>query len=395
MNKFEKLIEYIINDEDQKARELFHSIVVEKSRDIYESIMDEEQMQEKVHGDQVGDMVDEIDSEESMHEADGEEFGTDDDMGDDDMGDDDMGDDDMGDDDMDHEESDAEAHGEIEDQVMSIDSKLDELLAKFDEIMGGEEHGMEAPEMGADMGAEPEMDHEMSAEPEMEEMGMMEGEQPEWLKKGSGKSGSGSAASGKSGSAKMEAAKAGSAVSGKSGSAKSGTSGKSGSGKTEGRKSAAEMMREYVEKIEDINLTPGTYSEGEPVGAGQGTKKVAVNNKSISLDKGPDFGGTSENIITKKGNTNEVPDGKSIPKPKSPYDTSAPQEHPVAKKNVNVPGGNAGKSGFKNSEPAYKDGGDGQNKESGKKVGSAKDGSVSINKKSELGQAGQPTGKKI
>ena len=49
MNKFEKLIEFIINDEDQKARELFHDIVVEKSRDIYESIMDEENMEEKVH----------------------------------------------------------------------------------------------------------------------------------------------------------------------------------------------------------------------------------------------------------------------------------------------------------------------------------------------------------
>ena len=42
MNKFEKLIEYIINDEDDKARELFHNIVVEKSRDIYENIMAQE-----------------------------------------------------------------------------------------------------------------------------------------------------------------------------------------------------------------------------------------------------------------------------------------------------------------------------------------------------------------
>ena len=58
MNKFEKLIEYIINDEDQKARELFHNIVVEKSRDIYESIMDEESMEETVNGEQVEDMVD-------------------------------------------------------------------------------------------------------------------------------------------------------------------------------------------------------------------------------------------------------------------------------------------------------------------------------------------------
>ena len=79
MNKFEKLIEYIINDEDQKARELFHDIVVEKSRDIYESIIEQEE--HGVAGDQVGEMVDEISAEESMHEEDDdseEEFSLDD-----------------------------------------------------------------------------------------------------------------------------------------------------------------------------------------------------------------------------------------------------------------------------------------------------------------------------
>ena len=34
MSKFEQLIEYVINDENDKARELFHNIVVEKSRAI-------------------------------------------------------------------------------------------------------------------------------------------------------------------------------------------------------------------------------------------------------------------------------------------------------------------------------------------------------------------------
>ena len=40
--KFEQLIEYVINDEQGKARELFHDIVVEKSREIYEEMMQEE-----------------------------------------------------------------------------------------------------------------------------------------------------------------------------------------------------------------------------------------------------------------------------------------------------------------------------------------------------------------
>ena len=42
MNRFEQLIEYVINDEDAKARELFHDIVVAKSREIYENLMQEE-----------------------------------------------------------------------------------------------------------------------------------------------------------------------------------------------------------------------------------------------------------------------------------------------------------------------------------------------------------------
>ena len=48
MNKYEQLIEYIINEQEDKARELFHTIVVEKSRDIYESLMDEDQVEETV-----------------------------------------------------------------------------------------------------------------------------------------------------------------------------------------------------------------------------------------------------------------------------------------------------------------------------------------------------------
>ena len=46
MNKFEQLIEYVINDEESKARELFHDIVVEKSRQIYEDLMAEEAEEE-------------------------------------------------------------------------------------------------------------------------------------------------------------------------------------------------------------------------------------------------------------------------------------------------------------------------------------------------------------
>ena len=48
MNRFEQLIEYVINDEEQKARELFHDIVVAKSREIYENLMQEEAEEEEL-----------------------------------------------------------------------------------------------------------------------------------------------------------------------------------------------------------------------------------------------------------------------------------------------------------------------------------------------------------
>ena len=71
MNKYEQLIEHIINENEQAARELFHSIVVEKSREIYESIMDEEFGGQ----DQVGGLMDEISAEEEgMTEEEDEEI---------------------------------------------------------------------------------------------------------------------------------------------------------------------------------------------------------------------------------------------------------------------------------------------------------------------------------
>ena len=41
-NKFEALLELLINEENDKAEELFHDIVVEKSRDIYNSLVEQD-----------------------------------------------------------------------------------------------------------------------------------------------------------------------------------------------------------------------------------------------------------------------------------------------------------------------------------------------------------------
>ena len=40
--KFEQLIDLIINEDEEQAKELFHDIVVAKSKEIYESIMEDE-----------------------------------------------------------------------------------------------------------------------------------------------------------------------------------------------------------------------------------------------------------------------------------------------------------------------------------------------------------------
>ena len=125
MNKYEQLIEHIINDDEAKARALFHEIVVEKSRDIYESLMDEDYTEEDIGGDQVRGLVDEI----TMDETDGIGEGNDEDNGEMDM-DPEMGMDDLGDmDDMGGEE-------DLEQKVMDLETELEALKAEFEQLMG-------------------------------------------------------------------------------------------------------------------------------------------------------------------------------------------------------------------------------------------------------------------
>jgi len=150
MNKYEQLIEFIINEQEDKARELFHQIVVEKSRDIYENLIDEEDFDEAVGGNQVDSLVDEISADEhGMQEAD-DEFGGDDMSSDADMGGDDMGGDDMGGDDM------MGGEASTDDRIADLESALDELKAEFDALMSDEgseeEHSddMDDPEFGGE-----------------------------------------------------------------------------------------------------------------------------------------------------------------------------------------------------------------------------------------------------
>jgi len=166
--KFEQLIDLIINENEEQARELFHDIVVEKSREIYESIMDEEMMgEEGMGGSQVGGLLDEINAEEAggMTEEEDEDSPFDD-------SEEVI---DIDSDDMDHEEG----GGEIEDSVIRIEDKLDQLMAEFEQIMGGGDDEMAADDdMAAaddEMAAgDDEMDDEMMESDDLEEEDVME-----------------------------------------------------------------------------------------------------------------------------------------------------------------------------------------------------------------------------
>ena len=173
----EQLIEYVINDEQDKARALFHDIVVEKSREIYENLMNEEddaerddkaekagkkvakdieydekheRADESVGGDASDDLIDEVETEEEgMYEADGEE-------------EEEEGEEEEQEGEEEEEEGESEANETeeaIEDRVIDLEDKLDELMAEFEAMMGGE--GEEEVEGEFDM--EP-VDHEVGGD---------------------------------------------------------------------------------------------------------------------------------------------------------------------------------------------------------------------------------------
>jgi len=118
--KFEQLIELIINENEEQARALFHDIVVEKSREIYESIMDEEAMAEDMSGGLLDEIEADVMSDEEGMAEDDEEFA---------------------DIEVDDEEGfgDEEESEDLEDRVVDLEDKLDELMAEFEELMGHEE----------------------------------------------------------------------------------------------------------------------------------------------------------------------------------------------------------------------------------------------------------------
>ncbi len=155
--KFEQLLDYLVNEETEKAEELFHEIVVEKSRTIYENLIAEEEKtdddEDKKHAnkdeEKVDEMFDDIE-EESVLEIGGDP--ADDLVSDVEFGDeeDDMGD--MGD--MGDEEGDMDTDDEQDARIDDLEDALADLKAEFEKLMSdeeGDEEGEESDEEGEEM----------------------------------------------------------------------------------------------------------------------------------------------------------------------------------------------------------------------------------------------------
>ena len=148
----QQMLEHLVNDDQAKAEELFHEYVVQQSREIYESLIDSEIAEEEEKDEDDEDVEEAAKDDDAEDEKVDEEFediaiegdDEDPDMMGGDPTDDLEGDLEMGDDDMEEKSE--------EELFQDLDSIVDELQAKFDELKGGDDMGdMGGDDMG-DMG---------------------------------------------------------------------------------------------------------------------------------------------------------------------------------------------------------------------------------------------------
>lgn len=204
------MLEKLIADDRAGAEDLFHEIVVEKSRDIYEGLLESdveevevdetakedaddkvEEKEETADEDKVDeaskeddeDKVDEA-TDEDEEKTDESEAKDDEDAVEEDItdvmpeGDDDMGGDPADDMMADIEGGDEEDNGDedsedLEDRVADLEDTFDDLKAEFDAMMSdedkGDDDGEEGPEMDMDAGddeGDEEADEGFDLEPE-------------------------------------------------------------------------------------------------------------------------------------------------------------------------------------------------------------------------------------
>lgn len=248
-SKFEKMLELLVNEDKEAAQELFHEIVVEKSRDIYESLLEDEEVEE----------VEDNDDDEVEENAD---------------------------EDLDEDDEDLEEGFDLDEFEVEADDDMiggdptDDMLGDIDIDDDGED----------DMDMDMDMDDEESDDDEDEEKESFQYE-----------------AEDEDDEDDLEEAK---------------------KSKMNKKKTAGEEMREYVEKVGG-----DSYDAFGKMGDNGANTKSAVAGKN-------DMGGTAQNVL-RTDTENGTEANKGALKGSALNDTS-PKD--MNTKNVNVPGGKAGKS---------------------------------------------------
>lgn len=286
--KFEQMLEFLINDEKSKAEELFHEIVVEKSREIYENILDDElALEADEEGEEESTEEAAEEEEESVEEmfnmeADDEEEGDAPDFG---------GDDEEGDaPDMDGD--DEPADDDVASMVLDVKDDLQDLkdmFAALDAKIGGGDDmdmGMDG-DVGGPGDAGDDFVQDVEKKPE-DEMFSFEADDEEEEPK------------------------------------------------TESKKfrSPGDLMREYVDKV-----------------ASPSNKEGADNTKSIIDNMKNDMGGTNQNIVSGRDGADAGSVGAGGTIKGNGVLKGKPQDMNTG--NINVPGGNAGKTAFTHKEPGH------------------------------------------
>jgi hypothetical protein len=262
--QFEAMLEALINEDQETAKEIFHNIVVAKSREIYEELLESDfdlnegenpfASSEEEEGSEEEPADDDTGAEDDSAEGDDEEGaeGEEDPFGAE------------GDEESEGDAEGEEGEGDVEDRVQDLEDALEDLKAEFEQLMAGEENEPEHADMfggdaaGGDMGGD--MGAELGGDIEDESLGMH-----------------------------------------------------------------GAAMYEYVDKV----ALPKHGDNG-------------VNTKSAVAGKN-DMGGTTANIAKGTTSTTGGTQGGLL-KPSTTLQDGG---------NVNVPGGNAGKTGFKKKEPGH------------------------------------------
>ena len=285
--QFEAMLEALINDDQQAAKEIFHNIVVGKSREIYEELLAEDFSQDTGNP-YKGSSKEEEEESAKEEEHDGEDDGEEEHDGEDDGEEPDFGGEDDGEDDGEEDpfasaddSEDGESDEDLEDRVMDLEDALEDLKAEFEQLLAGEESeeenepgihgdGMPMHDIAADMSGDDEA----------------------------------------------------------------------------GDDELADLM-EYVDKIgapyASGNGIAGTQ-EGHGVGAQAGSVTTAMNTKSIVDNMTNDMGGTSSNIAQ---NHVEVKGDAGTRAGGTKGGLASPETKDLNSGNINVPGGKAGKTAFK------------------------------------------------